>query len=141
MESDIRCAPDWQDFDNISAVGDNFVLFLNIKKASESSHRLMKFVLDRLIVRKKEMISTIASIKGQQEKNKKRKEQEKLREMREQAKTDARLAAKANGSPSKGISIARTQNVGKVEVDSKTAEPIWGHIRRFVHGLVKSNIG
>ena len=116
-------------------------MFTNIKKASESSHRLMKFVLDQLITRKKEMVAMTVKIKTQQEKIKKRKEVEKQREKREQDKLDARIAAKANGSPSKGISIAGTQNVGKVEVDSKTAEPIWGHIRRFVHGLVKSNIG
>ena len=108
MESDIRCAPDWQDFDNISGVGENWVLFQNIKKASDSSHRLMKFVMDRLIARKKEMISMSASIKASAEKARKRKEQEKLRENREQQKIEAKLAAKANGSPSKGISIART---------------------------------
>ena len=64
------------------------------------------------------MISMTASIKATAEKARKRKEQEKLRENREQQKIEAKLAAKANGSPSKGISIARTQNVRKVEVDS-----------------------
>ena len=82
-----------------------------------------------------------SGIKTSQEKQKKRQEAQKIKEMREQAKLDAQVVAKANGSPSKGISIVGTQNVGKVEVDSKTGKPIWGYIRRFVHGLVKCNIG
>ena len=131
----------WKDFDAISGIGDNFVLYTNVKKASQNSLRLMKFVLDHLCTRRKEMVSMLANLKSQADRIQKRINQEKLREQKDQAKLDARLAAKANGSPSKGISIAGTQNVGKVDADGKTAEPIWGHIRRFVHGHVKSNIG
>jgi len=37
LKSDIRCAPDWKDFDDISGIGDNFPIYTNIKKARPSS--------------------------------------------------------------------------------------------------------
>ena len=80
-------------------------MYLNIKKASENSWRLMKFLQDQLSARRKDVVSMTASIKSNADKTKKRLEQQKLKEQREQARLAQKVVAKANGSPSKGISM------------------------------------